>query len=229
MAQLWQAWANDQEPRTSIPRFLDVTTIQFSSTQVLISDSFYPPGYGPFENYVNMASPSAAHLQGISSRVNPTTTNVALSYSFPPPTVVQKRPDHPYGQVQQGQSSYPQHYYPPPIPQYSISPRHKWFLILSLQIAHKYGSRLKETPICDDREYKPFNKAMMVVGMAKEDVTPKMSPKPDVLVNVESVNFDIKILYIPRIQKKVEQFNIPGQYAPVLHSWTIRTCSTNLG
>ncbi|XP_070004826.1 uncharacterized protein [Nicotiana sylvestris] len=35
---------------------------------------------------------------------------------------VQRRASHPYVQVQQGQSSYPQHYYPPPIPQYSVGP-----------------------------------------------------------------------------------------------------------
>ncbi|XP_019241787.1 PREDICTED: uncharacterized protein LOC109221800 [Nicotiana attenuata] len=34
----------------------------------------------------------------------------------------QRGASHPYVQVQQGQSSYPQHYYPPPIPQYSVGP-----------------------------------------------------------------------------------------------------------
>ncbi|XP_019251311.1 PREDICTED: uncharacterized protein LOC109230246 [Nicotiana attenuata] len=33
---------------------------------------------------------------------------------------VQRGASHPYVQVQHGQSSYPQHYYPPPIPQYSV-------------------------------------------------------------------------------------------------------------
>ncbi|XP_070054854.1 uncharacterized protein [Nicotiana tomentosiformis] len=33
---------------------------------------------------------------------------------------VQRGASHPYMQVQQGQSSYPQHYYPPPSPQYSM-------------------------------------------------------------------------------------------------------------
>nr|XP_016505797.1 PREDICTED: uncharacterized protein LOC107823621 [Nicotiana tabacum] len=35
---------------------------------------------------------------------------------------VQRGASHPYMQVQQGQSSYPQHYYPPPIPEYSMGP-----------------------------------------------------------------------------------------------------------
>ncbi|XP_070023061.1 uncharacterized protein [Nicotiana sylvestris] len=35
---------------------------------------------------------------------------------------VQRGASHPYVQVQQGRSSYPQHYYPPPIPQYSVGP-----------------------------------------------------------------------------------------------------------
>ncbi|XP_019252792.1 PREDICTED: uncharacterized protein LOC109231596 [Nicotiana attenuata] len=35
---------------------------------------------------------------------------------------VQRGASHPYVQVQQGKSSYPQHYYPPPIPQYSVGP-----------------------------------------------------------------------------------------------------------
>ena len=35
---------------------------------------------------------------------------------------VQRAASHPYVQVQQGRSSYPQYYYPPPIPQYSVGP-----------------------------------------------------------------------------------------------------------
>ncbi|XP_070002931.1 uncharacterized protein [Nicotiana sylvestris] len=35
---------------------------------------------------------------------------------------VQRGASHPYVQVPQGQFSYPQHYYPPPIPQYSMGP-----------------------------------------------------------------------------------------------------------
>ncbi|XP_019255005.1 PREDICTED: uncharacterized protein LOC109233575 [Nicotiana attenuata] len=35
---------------------------------------------------------------------------------------VQRGASHPYVQIQQGQSNYPQHYYPPPIPQYSVHP-----------------------------------------------------------------------------------------------------------
>ncbi|WMV45396.1 hypothetical protein MTR67_038781 [Solanum verrucosum] len=44
MAQLWQAWANGQEPPTSIPGFLEITSIRSSSSQVPISDPFFPPG-----------------------------------------------------------------------------------------------------------------------------------------------------------------------------------------
>ncbi|XP_070028706.1 uncharacterized protein [Nicotiana sylvestris] len=35
---------------------------------------------------------------------------------------VQRGASHPYVQVHQGRSSYPRHYYPPPIPQYSVGP-----------------------------------------------------------------------------------------------------------
>jgi len=37
---------------------------------------------------------------------------------------VQRGASHPYVQVQQGQSRYPQHSYPSPIPQYSVGPPH---------------------------------------------------------------------------------------------------------
>ncbi|KAH0717187.1 hypothetical protein KY285_013218 [Solanum tuberosum] len=44
VAQLWQAWANGQEPPTSIPCFPEITSIRSSSSQVPISDPFFPPG-----------------------------------------------------------------------------------------------------------------------------------------------------------------------------------------
>ncbi|WMV54534.1 hypothetical protein MTR67_047919 [Solanum verrucosum] len=45
MAQLWQAWANGQEPPTSIPCFPVITSIRSLSSQVPISDPLFPPGY----------------------------------------------------------------------------------------------------------------------------------------------------------------------------------------
>ncbi|KAH0735278.1 hypothetical protein KY285_010985 [Solanum tuberosum] len=63
MAQLWQAWANGQEPLTSIPGFPEITSIRSSSSQVPISDPFFPPGYGPFDNCGD--GPSTTRSQGM--------------------------------------------------------------------------------------------------------------------------------------------------------------------
>ncbi|KAG5606473.1 hypothetical protein H5410_027965 [Solanum commersonii] len=46
MVQLWQAWANGQELPTSIPGFSEITSSRSSSSQVPISDHFFPPWYG---------------------------------------------------------------------------------------------------------------------------------------------------------------------------------------
>ncbi|KAH0693085.1 hypothetical protein KY285_020182 [Solanum tuberosum] len=74
MAQLWQAWANGQEPPMSIP--------------VPISDHFFPPGYGPFDNC--RAGSSTTHPQGMPFRNNPIVTTAAPVYTLPQPTVTHR-------------------------------------------------------------------------------------------------------------------------------------------
>ncbi|KAG5572555.1 hypothetical protein H5410_062321 [Solanum commersonii] len=62
MAQLWQAWANGQEPPTSI--------------LVPISNPLFPPGYGPFDNCG--VEPSTTRPQGMPFRNNPTIATATL-------------------------------------------------------------------------------------------------------------------------------------------------------
>ena len=88
MALLWQAWANGQEPPTSIQFFPEITSIRFSSSQVPISEPFFPPGYGPFDNCG--AGPSTTHPQGMPFRNTPTVTTAAPIYTLPQPTVMQR-------------------------------------------------------------------------------------------------------------------------------------------
>ena len=88
MAQLWQAWANGQEPPTSIQFFPEITSIRFSSSQVPISEPFFPPGYGPFDNWG--ARPSTTCPQGMTFRDTLTVTTAASVYTLPQPTVTQR-------------------------------------------------------------------------------------------------------------------------------------------
>jgi len=107
MAQLWQAWANGQEPPTSIPGFPEITSIRSSSSQVPISDPFFPPGYGPFDNCG--AGPSTTRPQGMPFRNNPTVATAAPVYTLPQPTVTQRA-------AQEGQFTvHPEQYYTPRI------------------------------------------------------------------------------------------------------------------
>ena len=69
MEQLWQDWANGQEPPTSIPGFPEITSIRSSSSQVPISEALFPPGYGPFYNCG--VGPSTTRPQGMHSRILP--------------------------------------------------------------------------------------------------------------------------------------------------------------
>ncbi|KAK4707292.1 hypothetical protein R3W88_033139 [Solanum pinnatisectum] len=92
MVQLWQAWANGHEPLTSIPDFPEITSIRSLSSQVPISDPFFPPRYGPFD--LN----------------NPTIAIAALVYTLPQPTVTQRA-------TQEGQfTTHPEQYSTPGIP-----------------------------------------------------------------------------------------------------------------
>ena len=50
MAQLWKAWTNGQKPPTSIPGFPEITSIRSPSSQVPITEPFFPPVHGPFDN-----------------------------------------------------------------------------------------------------------------------------------------------------------------------------------
>ncbi|KAG5591853.1 hypothetical protein H5410_042367 [Solanum commersonii] len=72
MTQLWQAWANGQEPLTFIPGFL--------RSLDPISDLLFPPRYGPFDNYG--AGPSTTHAHGMPFRNNPTVTTAAPEYKL---------------------------------------------------------------------------------------------------------------------------------------------------
>ncbi|KAH0716931.1 hypothetical protein KY290_013501 [Solanum tuberosum] len=63
MAQLWQAWANGQEPLTFIPSFPEIIR------------------YGPFDNCG--AKPSTTCPQGMPFRINPTVTTTASVYTLP--------------------------------------------------------------------------------------------------------------------------------------------------
>ncbi|KAG5610295.1 hypothetical protein H5410_021576 [Solanum commersonii] len=56
--------------------------------KVLISDPFFPPGYGPFDNCG--AGLSTTHLQGMPFRNNPTVTTAAPVYTLPQPTVTHR-------------------------------------------------------------------------------------------------------------------------------------------
>ena len=107
MAQLWQAWANGQEPPTSIQFFPEITSIRFSSSQVPISEPFFPPGYDPFDNCG--ARPSTTRPQGMPFRNTPTVTTTAPVYTLPQPTVTQRA-------AQEGQfTTHPEQYYTPVI------------------------------------------------------------------------------------------------------------------
>ncbi|KAH0746078.1 hypothetical protein KY285_007735 [Solanum tuberosum] len=107
MAQLWQAWANGQEPPTSIPGFPEITSIRSSSSQVSISDPLFPPGYGPFDNCG--VGPSTTHPQGMPFRNNPIVTTAEPVYTLPQPTVTQR--SAPEGQF----TAHPEQYYTPGI------------------------------------------------------------------------------------------------------------------
>ena len=78
MAQLWQDWANGKEPPTSIPCFPEITSIRSSFSQVPISEPFFPPGYGPFDNCG--AGPSTTRPQGMPLRNTPIVTITAPVY-----------------------------------------------------------------------------------------------------------------------------------------------------
>ncbi|WMV24890.1 hypothetical protein MTR67_018275 [Solanum verrucosum] len=107
MAQFWQAWANGQEPPTSFPHFPEITSIQSSSSQVPISDPFFAPGYGPFDNCGD--GPSKTPPQGMPFRNNPNVTTAAPIYTLPQPTVTQRA-------AQEGQFTiHPEQYYTPGI------------------------------------------------------------------------------------------------------------------
>ena len=75
MAQLWQARANGQEPPTSIPGFPEIISIRSSSSQVPISEPFFPPGYGQFDNCG--VGPSTTRPQGMPLRNTPIVTITA--------------------------------------------------------------------------------------------------------------------------------------------------------
>ncbi|KAH0644143.1 hypothetical protein KY284_032027 [Solanum tuberosum] len=103
MAQLWQAWANGQEPPTSILDFPEITSIRSSSSQVPISDPFFPSGYDPFDNCG--AEPSTTRPQDMPFRNNPTIATAAPVYTLPQPTVTQRA-------AQEGQFTvHPEQYY----------------------------------------------------------------------------------------------------------------------
>ena len=85
---MWQAWDNGQEPPMFIPDFLEITSIRSSFSQVPISESFFPPGYGPFDNCG--AEPSTTRPQGMPFRNTPTVTTAAPVYTLPQPTVTQR-------------------------------------------------------------------------------------------------------------------------------------------
>ncbi|KAH0712126.1 hypothetical protein KY289_008085 [Solanum tuberosum] len=93
MAQLWQAWANGQEPLTFI--------------HVSISDPLFPPRYGPFDNCG--VGPSTTRPQGMPFRNNPIVTTAAPVYTLPQPTVTQR--SAPEGQF----TAHPEQYYTPGI------------------------------------------------------------------------------------------------------------------
>ncbi|KAH0672913.1 hypothetical protein KY290_025194 [Solanum tuberosum] len=74
---------------------------------VPISDPFFPPGYGPFDNYG--AGPTTTLPQGMPFRNNPIVMTAALVYTFPQPTVTQRA-------TQEGQfTAHPKQYYTPGI------------------------------------------------------------------------------------------------------------------
>ncbi|KAH0635945.1 hypothetical protein KY290_038297 [Solanum tuberosum] len=73
-------WANGQEPPTSIFGFPEITSIRSSSSQVTISDPFFPPGYGPFDNCG--AVPSTTRPQGMQFKNKPTVMTVSPVYTL---------------------------------------------------------------------------------------------------------------------------------------------------
>ncbi|XP_010314108.1 uncharacterized protein [Solanum lycopersicum] len=107
MAQLWQAWANGQEPPTSIPGFPEIISIRSSSSQVPISEPFFPPGYGQFDNCG--VGPSTTRPQGMPFRNTPIVTTDAPVYTLSQVTVTQRA-------AQDGQfTPHPEQYYTPGI------------------------------------------------------------------------------------------------------------------
>ena len=107
MELLWKDWANGQDPPMSIPGFPEITSIRSSSSQVQISEPFFPPGYGPFDNYGGR--PSKTRPQGMPFRNTPTVTIVAPVYTLPQPIVTQRA-------SQEGQfTTHPEQYYTPVI------------------------------------------------------------------------------------------------------------------
>ncbi|WMV34385.1 hypothetical protein MTR67_027770, partial [Solanum verrucosum] len=91
------------------PTTRESTTIEENRTlrHVPISNPFFPPGYGPFDNCG--AGPSTTRPQGMPFRNNPTVATAAPVYTLPQPTVTQRA-------TQEGQFTvHPEQYYTPGI------------------------------------------------------------------------------------------------------------------
>ncbi|KAG5632887.1 hypothetical protein H5410_004604 [Solanum commersonii] len=211
MAQLWQAWANGQEPPTSIPDFPEITSIRSSSSQVSISDPFFPPGYGPFDNYG--VGPSATRPQTMPSRSNPVLTTVAPVCTLPPPTVTQRA-------TQEGQFT----------AQPEQGPGHNtdncWTLKRAIEKLIDLGVIVvtddQNTPnvtnnplpaqnnvhlvgmVCDDQEYKLLGKAGKLFRKIREADKSIKSLEPVASLSEESVKLGTKVLSIPGVSKRLE-------------------------
>ncbi|KAG5595571.1 hypothetical protein H5410_036803 [Solanum commersonii] len=234
MAQLWQAWANGQEPPTSILGFPEITSIRSSSSQVPISDPFFPPGYGPFDNCG--AGPSTTRPQGMPFRNNPTVATAAPIYTLLQPTMMQRA-------AQEGRfiigviGSIPPHRLNPTAPGFqanerceyhSGAPGHStdncWTLKGAIEKLIDHGVVVvtddQNTPnvtnnplpaqknlvgmICDDQEYKLLGKMGKLFRKIGKENKPIKSLEPVASLSVEGVNLDTKVLCIPGVSKGIE-------------------------
>ncbi|KAG5572599.1 hypothetical protein H5410_062365 [Solanum commersonii] len=202
MAQLWQAWANGQEPPTSIPGFPEITSIRSSSSQIPISDPFFPPGYGPFDNCG--ARPSTIRPQSMPFRNNPTVATAAPVYTLPQPTVTQRA-------AQERQFT-------------DTVLTNCWTLKGAIEKLIDHGVVIvtddQNTPnitnnplpaqnnlvgmICDDQEYKLLGKMGKLFRKIGEENKPIKSLEPVTSLSVEGVNLDTKVLCVPSVSKGIE-------------------------
>ena len=69
MAEKYQAWLNEQDPPSSIPRLS--TMNDPNPVQAQTSDPLYPPGFGPYANVTGVSGTSTMRPSNSSVINNP--------------------------------------------------------------------------------------------------------------------------------------------------------------